>query len=1122
MNSFLRKIHIASLFFFLKILLQAGSKPTTFTGFSNQMGPFRGGELHPGYKGSTWLTHPEMKGPASIDFDPQGRAFINEARRMAKGVPDTRGSEWITREDYLLKTVEDRLASYQRNQDKVEMAWYTGTTDRVLRFVDTDGNGVPDTGTVFDDRCKETLDGIGFTVLAERDAVYYTCIPSLRKLTDKDGDGYAEQHVGLVEGFGVRNCFKGHDLHGVIRGPDGLLYFSVGDRGYSVVDDHGVRRSAPQRGAVFRCQDDGSNFEVYAHGLRNPQEIAFDEFGNLFTFDNTGDFGDRARVVYVLDNTDSGWTADYQSHHQHANKLDWGDFRLWQATWVGEGSCELYSPSAPQWIYPPVGHVGNGPSGVVQMTGPAVPPELLGKFLMCNFRGSPTRSEVLTIAVEAKGSGFKVGEVTPFLSALNASDVALGYDGRVYFVEYGSGWRPDDQGSIQVAEPVDSSLQKAGKEVAQLVKEGFAQRSLSELNSLLNHTDQRVRQEAQFAIVKKGPDQALALFSQVLLNAKEGELAPLHAVWGLGQLARMGNVDAKKQLVQTLSHSILELRANAARTCGDSKISEARDALLAGLKDISPRVASLSAVALGRISPVGNEKSVNSLIEIAEKNHGASFDITLRHAILSALHRITTPAQALSWSKHTSAEVRLLGVIILRKMEHPGISDFLNDSDKLVKHEAIRALYDTSAVDEPAGAHLLKVDYQGLPVFIQARLLVGAARRGTAEGFARVLEMATDSSLDSRVQTLAFHALEKWDQYPSMDPFLGSLRPSSHPREKSHVLAGKHSSHFLNYLKHEKRTKFLTLATEVSAVLGIALNIDDLQNQVLNRGLSSKLRVAFYNRLLQEEGGITDGLLLQLLEDPDSKLCALALREAYNRNLDGVAARAEKTVRLLGAPELAKQAIISIGARHPERLVEFWNTRSGENGIDRSVWLDLYREIEKSSDPEIRSTVKRFSSKPANLYSLALSGGDAALGAKVFEGQGACMQCHKINGKGGEQGPDLSLVGKRLGRGKLLESIVNPSAEITPGYGLSTVMLKNGEAYSGRLAGEGRSEVKLVTMDGKDLTFDRNEVSQVTPPISAMPPMGQALSKSDLRDLIAYLESTRSSRGSSVSLKHGN
>ncbi|MBT3541420.1 MAG: hypothetical protein HN489_09820, partial [Opitutae bacterium] len=122
----------------------------------------------------------------------------------------------------------------------------------------------------------------------------------------------------------------------------------------------------------------------------------------------------------------------------------------------------------------------------------------------------------------------------------------------------------------------------------------------------------------------------------------------------------------------------------------------------------------------------------------------------------------------------------------------------------------------------------------------------------------------------------------------------------------------------------------------------------------------------------------------------------------------------------------------------------------------------------------------------------------------------------------GEQGPDLSLVGKRLGRGKLLESIVNPSAVITPGYGLSTIILQNGEAYSGRLADENKKEVKLTTMDGKDLTFARQEVSQFSPPISAMPPMGQVLSTADLRDLIAYLESTRRNRGISKSLKHGD
>ena len=202
--------------------------------------------------------------------------------------------------------------------------------------------------------------------------------------------------------------------------------------------------------------------------------------------------------------------------------------------------------------------------------------------------------------------------------------------------------------------------------------------------------------------------------------------------------------------------------------------------------------------------------------------------------------------------------------------------------------------------------------------------------------------------------------------------------------------------------------------------------------------------------------------------------------------------------------------------------MELWKTRSGKNGIDRSVWLDLYEAIKQSNDLKVRSIVNSFSANQDNMYNLALSGGDPSLGEAIFQGQGACMQCHKINGKGGEQGPDLSLVGKRLGRGKLLESIVNPSAEITPGYGLSTVILKNGEAHSGRLADENKKEVKLITMDGKDLTFARKEVSQLSPPISAMPPMGQVLSTPDLRDLIAYLESTRRNRGVSKSLKHGD
>ena len=1121
MNNCPTKIFFFSLLVMTRLL--SASSQSVFSDLSNQLGPFKGGALHPAYKGNTWLTHPQMSGPASIDFDPFGRAFINEARRMGRGVPDTRSSSWRALEDFRLKTVEDRLASYQRNQDKKEMSWYTGTPDRVLRFVDSDGNGAPDTGSVFDDRCKEALDGIGFSLLADRDAVYYTCIPALRKLTDADNDGVAEKHERLVEGFGVRACFKGHDLHGVTRGPDGRLYFSVGDRGYSVIDDAGVRRAAPQRGAIFRCDDDGTNFEVYAHGLRNPQEIAFDEFGNLFTFDNTGDFGDKARVVYVLDNSDSGWTADYQSHHQHVNKLDWGKFHLWHTAWVGEGSYDLYSKSAPQWIHPPVGHVGNGPSGVVRLTGPAVPTDLRGKFLICNYRGSSTRSEVLSISILSKGAGFELVEVTPFLSALNASDVELGYDGRIYFVEYGSGWAPDDKGSVQVAEPLAENLKKSGMDVARIIKDGFDHRPVEALIDLLGHMDLRVRQEAQFALVRKGSEVAFPPFSKIIEASESASLSQVHAIWGIGQLARLGSDKANRLLIETLKHPRVELRANAARLCGDLKVADAQPHLISVLNNDSPRVVSLSAIALGRVAKAGDSKVVDALSAVARKNQGENFDITTRHAIVSALNRLATPEQAESWAKSDSLEIRMLGVITLRRLEHPGMVAYLQDADLGVRLETIRAMFDTSVIDTPVGARLLEPDYHGLPIFIQARLLVAATRFGSDAGFSRVLAMALDKDLDPKVQTLAFRALERWDVYPQIDPFLGSLRPSPHRREKSSVLAANRSSSYLSYLKQEKRTDFLTLATEVSAKLGISLDPADLQVQVLNPKLSTDLRAVFFGRLVASKGGIKDEALTKLLHDPQPKMRALALGEAYERRMEGVDALAEKAVRAKRAPEVAKQGILSIGKRDPKRLLEFWQSRSGKDGIDADVWLDLYYALKQSKDPEVQSSVKSFGAKPSNLQNLALRGGDPRAGESVFRGQGACMQCHKINGEGGEQGPDLSIVGKHLGRGKLLESIVNPSAEISPGYGLSTVVLKNGEVYSGRLSSQSEKVVSLVSLDGQKMRFSGGEVDQVSPPISAMPPMGQALSPIDLRDLISYLESTRSNRAlPSRSLKHGD
>jgi putative heme-binding domain-containing protein len=138
---------------------------------------------------------------------------------------------------------------------------------------------------------------------------------------------------------------------------------------------------------------------------------------------------------------------------------------------------------------------------------------------------------------------------------------------------------------------------------------------------------------------------------------------------------------------------------------------------------------------------------------------------------------------------------------------------------------------------------------------------------------------------------------------------------------------------------------------------------------------------------------------------------------------------------------------------------------------------------------------------------LSLVGGDPTEGEKVFRNQGACLQCHKVGDEGGVQGPELTLVGERLEATKLLESLVNPSVEISPGYGLSNVTLLQGTSLIGRIAEKKDGIVMVIAPDGNKTAVREDQVKDISPPVSAMPPMGLTLSPNDLRNLIGFLQS---------------
>ena len=200
---------------------------------------------------SLFAAEPDVANIVAFDVDNQGRVWVCESFRQNRGVTDNRGHDetWLKR-DLAAQTVQDRI-DYHLELLGDQAATYTEQDDRIRLLIDSDSDGVADQATVFADHFNRLEDGTGAGVLARGNEVYFTNIPKLYKLVDADADGVADERVVMSDGYGVRVAFRGHDMHGLVIGPDGRLYFSIGDRGYHVMTQEGKLLHDPASGAVF-------------------------------------------------------------------------------------------------------------------------------------------------------------------------------------------------------------------------------------------------------------------------------------------------------------------------------------------------------------------------------------------------------------------------------------------------------------------------------------------------------------------------------------------------------------------------------------------------------------------------------------------------------------------------------------------------------------------------------------------------------------------------------------------------------------------------------------------------------------------------------------------------------
>jgi putative heme-binding domain-containing protein len=118
-----------------------------------------------------------------------------------------------------------------------------------------------------------------------------------------------------------------------------------------------------------------------------------------------------------------------------------------------------------------------------------------------------------------------------------------------------------------------------------------------------------------------------------------------------------------------------------------------------------------------------------------------------------------------------------------------------------------------------------------------------------------------------------------------------------------------------------------------------------------------------------------------------------------------------------------------------------------------------------------------------------------------------CTACHKVgNGEGQEYGPNLAEVAKRLTRVKIIESVIDPNAELDAKFASTRVVTVDGRTITGLVVGETKKEV--VIFDGKEKkTIPVDDIETRTVLKQSSMPEGQAgaMSPAEFLDLIEYM-----------------
>ena len=283
----------------------------------------------------------------------------------------------------------------------------------------------------------------------------------------------------------------------------------------------------PPGGWIAHIDSLGLRWELVSAGFRNEFDLAFNEVGDLFTYDSDmeWDFGmpwyRPTRICHVTDASEFGWR-------------------------TGNGK---WSASYPDNL-PPVINIGQGsPTNLISAANADFPPEFKKSLLAFDW----SFGIIYAIQLEPQGSSYKA-KAEEFLSGspLPLTDGAIGPDGALYFLTGGRRLESDlyrvhygeaHQNTAAATPPSPNDANKLRRSLEQYHEKKSG--AIEMAWPYLNHEDRFVRFAARLAV----EHQPLSEWQERALKEKD----PVILTQSMIALARHGNAGLRNSMLSALT-----------------------------------------------------------------------------------------------------------------------------------------------------------------------------------------------------------------------------------------------------------------------------------------------------------------------------------------------------------------------------------------------------------------------------------------------------------------------------------------------------------------------------------------------------------------------------------------